>query len=65
MSKHLSFALIALSCVLYQCAASADDIQKKFREEEIFPDVLGELPELKALKISYPSGVNVNLGMGS
>lgn len=62
MSKHLSLALITLFCVLYRIEASSKEIQNKFRDEEIIPDVIDDLPELNPLKISYPSGVNVNLG---
>lgn len=61
MLKFLTFALI-VSCVTYQSEASAGDVETKFRDEEIVPDVLAVLPELKVLKISYPSGVSVNLG---
>lgn len=59
MSKY--YLIAALLCALYQCEASSN-IQTKFQEEEIVPDVLEKLPELKTLKISYPSGVDVDLG---
>lgn len=63
MSNQLSFTIITLFCVLYRIeASSSKEIQNKFRDEGISPDVIDDLPELSLLKISYPSGVNVNLG---
>lgn len=35
--------------------------QSKFRDYEIFPDVLGELPKLKSLKILYPLDVSASV----
>lgn len=49
-------------CVLYRIEASSKEVKNKFRDEEIAPDVLEAIPELDLLKISYPSGMNVNLG---
>lgn len=43
-------------------AFSPKEIKDKFLEEEIVPDVLADLPEIKPLKITYPSGINVSLG---
>lgn len=62
MSKVFVFAVIALLCGLQCIEALPDEISDKFRREEIVPDVLEVVPELKLLKISYPSGVEVNLG---
>lgn len=62
MSKHLSLLVITILCMLYQIRASPNEVQNKFRGKEIAPDVLEDIPELKALKISYPSGVSVDLG---
>lgn len=62
MSKHLSLVVVALFCVLYRIEASSKEVKNKFRDEEIAPDVLEAIPELDLLKISYPSGMNVNLG---
>lgn len=65
MSKHLTLAAITLFSILYQIEALypiSNEINEKFRQEEIVPDVLEDLPELKPLKISYPSKVKVNLG---
>jgi len=62
MSNHLTLAAIALFCILYRIEANSDNISEKFLQEEIVPDVLEDLKELKLLKISYPSKVKVNLG---
>ena len=58
--KLLLITIITL-CV-YRSEASECGIQHKFRDSEIIPDVLEEVPELKTLKITYPSGVSVNSG---
>lgn len=63
MSKYLSLVFIALSCAVYQTEASVKEVQNKFASEEIVPDVIADFPEPKTeLKISYPSGVKVELG---
>lgn len=62
MSRHLSLALITLFCLLYRIEASSKEVKNKFLHEQIVPDVLEDLPELDNLKISYPSGVKVELG---
>lgn len=62
MSKHLSIISIALCLVVYQANASPSEAKTKFLQGEIAPDVLGEVPDLKTLKVSYPSGVKVDLG---
>lgn len=62
MSKQLSIAVFALFAVLCGIQASSDDVKTKFLEAKISPDVLETVPDLKFLKISYPSGVSVDLG---
>lgn len=61
MSKYLVLALVvAMSAIIHVRASS--EVTQKLLEEQVVPDVLDSLPELKSLKISYPSGVTVNLG---
>lgn len=62
MSKHLSIVLITIFCVLYQSEAGSKEVKNKFRDEEIAPDVVEDLPELNNLKVSYPADINVRLG---
>lgn len=62
MSKNLSIALLTLCCVLYHVAPSTLDVKNKFRDDEIAPDVLDDLPDLTFLKITYPEDLSVNLG---
>lgn len=62
MSKHLSIAVVVLFAVVSGIQASSDEVKTKFIDAKISPDVLESVPDLKALKISYPSGVTVNLG---
>lgn len=62
MAKQLLFILLTIFCVAYQTEASSKDVKNKFQDEEIVPDVLDDLPQIKKLKINYPSGVSVNLG---
>lgn len=57
--KNLQFALIVVLCAFYRAGAS---ITQKLLDEEVVPDVVDSLPELKSLKITYPSGVTVNMG---
>jgi hypothetical protein len=56
-----TISLTVLLCGALLCEAS-NEVQSKFREDEIVPDVLEDVPELETLKISYPSGVSVNMG---
>lgn len=58
-SVLLIIALIALSNWVYSA-----EINDKFHEEEIFPDILDDVTvDLRELNISYlSSGVNVSLG---
>jgi len=62
MSRPLTLAAITIFCILYRIEASSNEISEKFRQEEIVPDVLEDLPEIKLLKITYPSKLKVNLG---
>lgn len=62
MSKNLSLALIALCCVFYRIEASPKETVNKFLSEEIFPDILDELPDIKPLKVVYPNNRKVSLG---
>lgn len=65
MSKHLSIVLITLFCVLYRIEAGSEQhglVANKFRDQEITPDVVEDLPDLDSLKISYPAGIKVKLG---
>lgn len=63
MFKLSIIAVLTFFCVLHHIEASSKEIKNKFRDEEIAPDVLEDLPELNPLKISYPTtGVDVNLG---
>lgn len=62
MSKKLLFAVFVLFVVVCRNQASSDDVKAKFLEAKISPDVLETVPDLKLLKISYPSGVTANLG---
>lgn len=62
MSKLLSIVSIALCLVVYQANATPSEAKTKFLKGEIAPDVLGEVPDLKTLKVSYPNGVKVELG---
>lgn len=62
MTKLLSIVSIALCLVVYQAYATESEAKTKFLRGEIVPDVLGELPDLKTLKVSYPTGVKVDLG---
>ena len=59
--KILLITIVTL-CAFCCSEASESGIQHKFRDNEIIPDVLEEVPELETLKISYPSGVNVDSG---
>jgi phosphatidylethanolamine-binding protein len=55
------FLSFAIFFVVFHSGAS-NDVQSKFIENGIVPDVLESLPEIETLKVSYPSGVCVNLG---
>jgi hypothetical protein len=55
------FLSFAVFCVVFHSGAS-NDVQSKFSDNEIVPDVLESLPEIETLKVSYPSGVSINLG---
>jgi Phosphatidylethanolamine-binding protein len=63
MLKFLSITLLVaftLSC--YQCEESTKDVERRLREDEIIPDVLQKLSDVKYLKVTYPSGVSADLG---
>jgi hypothetical protein len=55
------FLSFTVFCVVFHKAAS-NELQSKFIENGIVPDVLNSVPEIETLKVSYPSGVSVNLG---
>lgn len=46
MTSHLSIVVLTLITILHRIDASPKEIEKKFREEGIVPDVLADLPEL-------------------
>lgn len=60
-SKYLLIIIFGLFCGLYRVSSSESNVETKFREENIVPDILDAVPN-ELLKISYPSGVSVNLG---
>lgn len=62
MKIKIFLITIITLCVFYRSEASESGIQHKFRDNEIIPDVLEEVPEIETLKISYPSGVSVESG---
>lgn len=62
MLKQLSIAVFVLFAALCGTEASSGDVKTKFLEAKISPDVLETVPDLKLLKISYPSGVKADLG---
>jgi hypothetical protein len=55
------YLTLAVFCVIFYCGAS-NDVQSKFIANEIVPDVLDSVAEIEVLRVSYPSGVSVNLG---
>ncbi|CRK92647.1 CLUMA_CG006199, isoform A [Clunio marinus] len=61
MSGKLFCIIFLLFLACYQSEATRE-VQDKFRDENILPDVLDELPDIDLLNITYPSGVKVNLG---
>lgn len=63
MSNHLTLAVITLFVILFPIETFSREINDKFHQEEIVPDVLSYIPDdLKLLKISYPARVKVSLG---
>ncbi|KAG4070051.1 hypothetical protein HA402_013711 [Bradysia odoriphaga] len=62
MFKH--FGPILIASIFLSIWVTAADINDRFREEEIIPDIIDDIAlELQPINVTYPSsGVSVNLG---
>lgn len=61
--KIFAIILVAICLCNVNCQKEERFVQKKLIENQIVPDVVPEVGDIKELKVSYPaSDVNVDLG---
>jgi hypothetical protein len=61
--KLLVILIVIVTISFSKCQVSAEkSVKKAFIDEEIVPDVLKSVDDVKNLKVTYPSGVKVDLG---